>query len=212
LATGAKIANHNLTIIVNTGDGDCYAEGGNHLMHAIRRNVDLTVLVHNNSVYGLTRGQASPTAQIGMITKMQQHGVINTPLNPILLALSLGAGFVARGFSGEGNHLSELIQAGIEHKGFSIIDILQPCVSFNSKGIYQWYKQRVEPLDPGQHDPGDYEMALNLAVREKGKIPIGIFFQRQKPTLTEQITILTDKPLVSNVYNPKLLGKVFGDV
>ena len=211
LATGAKIANHNLTIIVNTGDGDCYAEGGNHLMHAIRRNVDLTVLVHNNTVYGLTRGQASPTAQIGMITKMQQQGVINAPLKPILLALSLGAGFVARGFSGDGNHLSDLIQAGIQHKGFSIIDILQPCVSFNSKDIYQWYKQKVESLDPGRHDHKDFEKAMLLAAREEGKIPIGIFFQRERPTLTDQIAALADKTLLSNVYNPKLLERAVGE-
>ena len=207
LATGAKIANHKLTIIVNTGDGDCYAEGGNHLIHAIRRNVDLTVLVHNNAVYGLTRGQASPTAHIGMITKMQQQGVINAPLNPILLALSLGAGFVARGFSGDGKHLSDLIQTGIKHKGFSIIDILQPCVSFNSKDIYQWYKQKVEPIEHGRHDHEDFEKAMLLAAREEGKIPIGIFYQSEKPTLTDQIAALADKTLLSNVYNPKLLER-----
>jgi 2-oxoglutarate ferredoxin oxidoreductase subunit beta len=210
LATGAKVANHELTIIVNTGDGDCYAEGGNHLLHAIRRNIDLTVLVHNNSVYGLTRGQASPTAQIGMVTKMQQKGVINTPLKPILLALSLGAGFVARGFSGDSQHLSELIRAGIQHKGFSIIDILQPCVSFNPKDIYQWYKQHVNPLDDSQHDPGDYEKALMMATRDESKIPIGIFFQKEKPNFTDQIAALSDGPLVSKKFNPDRLESVFG--
>ena len=210
LATGAKIANHELTIVVNTGDGDCYAEGGNHLLHAIRRNIDLTVLVHNNTVYGLTRGQASPTAQIGMVTKMQQKGVITTPLKPILLALSLGASFVARGFSGNGQHLSELIQAGIQHKGFSIIDILQPCVSFNPKDIYQWYKQRVNPLDDSQHDPEDYEKALMMATRDESKIPIGIFFKKEKPNLTDQIAALSDRPLVSRKFNPDRLNRVIG--
>ena len=210
LATGAKIANHELTIIVNTGDGDCYAEGGNHLMHAIRRNVDLTVLVHNNRVYGLTKGQASPTAEIGMVTKMQQNGVKNIPLNPMLLALSLGASFVARGFSGDNQHLSELIQAGIKHKGFSIIDILQPCVSFNPKDTYQWYKQRVDALDGSPHDPSDYEKALIIASRDEDKIPIGIFFQKQKPTLADQITALSDRPLTSRKFNPERLKSVFG--
>lgn len=210
LATGAKIANHELTIIVNTGDGDCYAEGGNHLIHAIRRNVDLTVLVHNNRVYGLTKGQASPTAEIGMQTKTQKSGVLNTPLNPLLLALSLGASFVARGFSGDSQHLGELIQAGIKHKGFSMIDILQPCVSFNAKNTYQWYKQRVDLLDGRQHDPRDYEKALIIASRNEDKIPIGIFFQKQKPTLTDQIAALSDKPLASRTFNPERLENVLG--
>ena len=211
LATGAKVANHELTIIVNTGDGDCYAEGGNHLMHAIRRNIDLTVLVHNNTVYGLTRGQASPTAQTGMVTKMQQNGVISSPLKPILLALSLGASFVARGFSGDGQHLSELIQAGVQHKGFSIIDILQPCVSFNPKDIYQWYKQRVNPLDDSQHDSEDFEEAFRLASREgEEKIPVGIFFQKQKPTFTDKIAALSDRPLVSQTFKRDRLKRIFG--
>ncbi len=211
LATGAKVANHELTIIVNTGDGDCYAEGGNHLMHAIRRNIDLTVLVHNNTVYGLTRGQASPTAQTGMVTKMQRNGVISSPLKPILLALSLGASFVARGFSGDGQHLSELIQTGVQHKGFSIIDILQPCVSFNPKDIYQWYQQRTNPLDDSQHDTEDYEKALRLAAREgDDKIPVGIFYQKQKPTFTDQIAALSDRPLVSGTFNPERLKSIFG--
>jgi 2-oxoglutarate ferredoxin oxidoreductase subunit beta len=210
IATGAKIANHKLTIIVNTGDGDCYAEGGNHLMHAIRRNVDLTVLVHNNRVYGLTKGQASPTSEIGMVTKMQQNGVKNTPLNPMLLALSLGASFVARGFSGDSEHLCELIQAGIKHKGFSIIDILQPCVSFNHRNTHKWYKQRTDLLDGSKHDPRDHEKALIIASRDEDKIPIGIFFQKQKPTFTDQITALSNRPLTSSKYDPERLENVLG--
>ncbi len=145
-----------------------------------------------------------------MVTKMQQNGVKNIPLNPILLALSLGASFVARGFSGDNQHLSELIQAGIKHKGFSIIDILQPCVSFNPKKTYQWYKQRVDLLDGSQHDPRDYEKALIIASRDEDKIPIGIFFQKQKPTLTDQITALSDRPLASRKFNPERLESVFG--
>ena len=211
LATGAKIANHELTIVVNTGDGDCYAEGGNHLIHAIRRNVDLTVLVHNNRVYGLTKGQASPTSDIGMVTKMQQDGVINTPLNPILFALASGASFVARGFSGDSKHLSELIQAGIRHKGFSIIDILQPCVSFNHKNTYNWYKQHIDLINSSDHDPKDFDKAFKIASRKEDKIPLGIFFQKEKPTFTDQIVARSHGPLTSRKFNPERLEHLLGN-
>lgn len=197
LATGAKIANHELTIVVNTGDGDCYGEGGNHLMHAIRRNIDLTVLVHNNRVYGLTKGQASPTSDHGMKTKMQRDGVISLPINPMALVLSLGAGFVARGFSGDSDHLSRLIGAGMAHRGISIIDILQPCVSFNRVNTFAWYKERVAPLEETGHDPADFDAALKLAFGKEDRIPIGIYYRARKPEFIEQIPALAKGPLVS---------------
>ena len=130
-AIGAKIANRALTVIVTTGDGDCYGEGGNHFLHNIRRNVDITVVVHDNQIYGLTKGQASPTTEAGYVTKVQPHGVIVEPFRPLALAISLGCGFVARGFAGHPDSLASLIVQGVEHKGFSLIDVLQPCVSFN---------------------------------------------------------------------------------
>ena len=202
LATGAKMANHNLKILVNSGDGDCYGEGGNHFMHAIRRNVDLTLLVHNNKTYGLTKGQASPTSDIGMVTPLQPHGVISEPFNGLAVALSLGAGFVARGFSGNMEHLSRLIQKGMKHKGFSLIDILQPCVSFNRVNTHDWYKKRVYDLFEENYDPDNLENAMNLARQWGEKIPIGIIYQKDKPTFIDRIEIFNQGPLISQKYNP----------
>lgn len=203
LALGAKMANHDLKIIVNSGDGDCYGEGGNHFMHAIRRNTDLTLLVHNNQVYGLTKGQASPTSAYGMITTMQTQGVISDPFNGPLVALALGAGFVARGFSGNIEHLSDLIQQAMKYKGFSLIDIMQPCVSFNKVNTYEWYKQRIyEPAGPV---PDSFEKAIALAGQAEDKIPIGIFYRKEKPDFTSRIPALKPGPLVSRPYDPVAL-------
>jgi len=201
LATGAKMANHNLQILVNSGDGDCYGEGGNHFMHAIRRNVDLTLLVHNNKTYGLTKGQASPTSDFGMVTPLQLHGVISESFNPLAVALSLGAGFVARGFSGNMEHLSRLIQEGISHKGFSLIDILQPCVSFNRINTYDWYKKKVYDLSEENYVPNNFEKAMNFARQWDDKIPIGIIYKEEKPTFTDRIEVLNQGPLISQKYD-----------
>ena len=201
LATGAKMANHNLQILVNSGDGDCYGEGGNHFMHAIRRNVDLTLLVHNNKTYGLTKGQASPTSDFGMVTPLQLHGVISESFNPLAVALSLGAGFVARGFSGNMEHLSGLIQKGMSHKGFSLIDILQPCVSFNRINTYEWYKKRVYDLIEENYVPDNFEKAMNFARQWDDKIPIGIIYKEEKPTFTDRIEVLNQGPLISQKYD-----------
>jgi len=201
LATGAKMANHALKILVNTGDGDCYGEGGNHFMHAIRRNVDLTVLVHNNRVYGLTKGQASPTSDFGMITPIQHHGVISEPFNGPAVALSLGAGFVARGFSGNTTHLSRLIREGMKHKGFSLIDILQPCVSFNKVNTYDWYQRRVYDLFEENYAPDNFENAMTLARQRGDKIPIGIIYEKEKPTFMERIEKFAQGPLILRKYD-----------
>jgi 2-oxoglutarate ferredoxin oxidoreductase subunit beta len=205
IATGAKIANHHMTVLVSTGDGDCYGEGGNHFMHAIRRNIDVTVLAHNNGVYGLTKGQASPTSMEGMQTKIQPGGVIAGAFNPLAVALSLGANFVARGFSGEGEQLSELIQAGIRHSGFALIDILQPCVSFNRLNTHKWYKDRIEPIEES-HDETDLIAALRLALGAESRIPTGIYYRRESPTYTDRIDKLSEKPLKDYRYRPELLA------
>lgn len=205
LATGAKIANHDLDIIVNSGDGDCYGEGGNHFMSAIRRNVDLTLLVHDNKVYGLTKGQASPTSDRGMVTKMQPQGVMMESFNPLAVALVLGAGFVARGFSGNKGHLSRVIQEGIKHKGISLIDILQPCVSFNSVNTFGWYKKRVYDLFEEDSLPDDFDRALKLSREWGDKIPIGILYQKEKPHFTDGIATLQEGSLLSRKYDPKRL-------
>jgi 2-oxoglutarate ferredoxin oxidoreductase subunit beta len=146
VATGAKLANPDLVVIVESGDGCNYGEGGNHFLAAIRRNIDVTMLVHNNQIYGLTKGQASPTTAEAIITKAQPEGVFSAPFNPIAVAVAMQAGFAARAFSGMVDHLSELIQQGIAHQGFALIDILQPCVSFNKVNTFAWYKKRCYPL------------------------------------------------------------------
>jgi len=205
LATGAKLANHDLTILVNSGDGDCYGEGGNHFISAIRRNIDITLLVYNNRVYGLTKGQASPTSDIGFVTKMQHNGVIAEPFNPLAVALSVGGGFVARGYSGNKTHLSTLIQEGISHKGFSLIDILQPCVSFNHVNTHAWYKERVYDLYEGNYIPDNPEKALNLSREWGDRIPIGVIYKEEKPTFTDRIDILKKGTLISKEYDPESL-------
>ncbi len=212
VASGAKMANHKLNIIVNSGDGDCYGEGGNHFIHAVRRNIDLTLLVHNNGVYGLTKGQASPTAKPGFVTKMQHHGVIMAPFNPLAVALSLGAGFVAQGFSGDKEHLSRLIQEGIKHKGFSLIDILQPCVSFNPINTHSWYKQRIYDLSEEEYDYADLAKAMALALAPKDRIPTGIIYKKNQPSYTDQIPCFEQGTLVDRKYEPDKLEAILNQI
>ena len=200
-ATGAKLANHELTILVNSGDGDCYGEGGNHFMNAIRRNVDLTLLVHNNKVYGLTKGQASPTSELGFVTKMQVKGVISESFNPLLVALSLGAGFVARGFSNDRKHMSRLIQDAINYRGFALIDIMQPCVTYNKINTHSWYKKRANDLYDTDYVPDDLDKAMKLAQEWGDQIPIGVIYKKEKPILTDRIDILKDRTLLSREFD-----------
>jgi len=203
LATGAKIANHALNILVHMGDGDCYGEGGNHFMHAVRRNIDVTAIVHDNRVFGLTKGQASPTSAPGMITKAQPHGVVAGAFNPLAVALVLGAGFVAQGFSGKPDHLSALIQKGIRHKGFSLINVLQPCVSFNPVNTHQWYAERVYPLEETDHRTDDLPLALQKAMEGDARIPIGVFYAEKKPSYTDRLPALEQGPLLDRPFAPE---------
>ncbi len=178
VAVAAKIANPKLTVVVTTGDGDCYGEGGNHFIHNIRRNPDITVVVHNNQIYGLTKGQASPTTDEGYVTKFQPCGVILEPFHPLEMALALGAGFVARGYSADSEHLSWLMLEGIKHQGFALIDVLQPCVTFNKKNTYEWYAKRIYKINDDQsYNPADKNTALQQAAQWQDKIPIGIIYQ-----------------------------------
>ncbi|MFH1154889.1 MAG: thiamine pyrophosphate-dependent enzyme [Pseudomonadota bacterium] len=210
LALGAKMANHDLKIIVNSGDGDCYGEGGNHFMHAVRRNTDLTLLVHNNQVYGLTKGQASPTSAFGMKTPMQPNGVMSQPFNGPAVALSLGAGFVARGFSGAREHLARLIREAMAYKGLSLIDIMQPCVSFNKINTFEWYKKRVRETD--NPVPDDFDAAMKLARQWGDTIPIGIFYQREQPDFTSLFDRLKSDPLIRQPYDPGSLQQIFQEL
>jgi 2-oxoglutarate ferredoxin oxidoreductase subunit beta len=199
-AIGAKIANSGLVVIAVSGDGDAYGEGGNHFLHAMRRNHDITYLVHNNQVYGLTKGQASPTSDLGFITKTTPYGA-SPPVNPIALAIASGATFVARGFAGDVAHLAGLIKKGIQHRGFSLIDILQPCVSFNHKNTYSWYRERVYKLGE-DYDPGDRPGAIEKAQEWGDRIAIGVIYQVSHLTFEEQIPTLEKGPLVSQKLEP----------
>ena len=182
-AAAAKMANRDLTVIVTTGDGDCYGEGGNHFIHNVRRNVDITVIVHDNQIYGLTKGQASPTSQPGMRTRIQPAGVAAAPFPPLETALALGCGFVARGYSAEKDHLAELILAGIAHKGFSLIDVFQPCVSFNKLNTYDWFSKKVYKVG-ADHDAADRAAAMRLA-EERERLPIGVIYSKEGPSYGE---------------------------
>jgi len=196
-ATGARLANHELTVLAIAGDGDCYGEGGNHFMHNIRRNLDITVIVHDNQIYGLTKGQASPTTDTGMVTKVQTEGVILEPIRPLEIAIALGAGFVARGYSTDGDHLSSLILEGIRHKGFALIDVLQPCVSFNKKNTYEWYSKRVYKVnDDPSYNPSNRIAAFEKATEWGDRIPIGIIYRAEKETYEDKSGMNTRPPLV----------------
>ena len=212
VATGAKIANHELTVVVSSGDGDCYGEGGNHFVSAIRRNIDITLLVHNNRVYGLTKGQASPTSDMGFKTKMQPHGVIAGAFNPLTVALALGAGFVARGFSGSKDHLTQLIQKAVAHKGFSMIDIMQPCVSFNPVNTFAWYKKRIFDLAEEDYDPADPAAAFVMAGKQDDRIPIGVLYQKTSPSYTDRIEHLARGTLIGFSYDRDRVQSVMDTV
>lgn len=183
-ATGIKVANPGLTVIAIGGDGDMYGEGGNHFLHTIRRNPDITNLVHNNMVYGLTKGQASPTSLKGIKTPVQPDGVLSEPLNPVALALVLGAGFVARAFCADIDQTKEIIKKAILHKGYALVDIFQPCVSFNKINTYQWFRSKTYYL-PEDHDTHHLQLALSRAL-ETERLPLGIFYERTETLSFEE--------------------------
>ena len=191
VATGAKLANPDLHVIVTGGDGDGYGIGLGHFIHAMRRNLDITYIVMNNEIYGLTTGQASPTSEKGMKTKSTPNvGVIENPLNPITLAISAGATFVARTFSGDVKQMADLVQKGIDHKGFSLIDALSPCVTYNKVNTYDFFRQRVYDLQKEGHDPMDVKAAFAKAIEwptvQHERIPIGLFYRAEGvPTYEE---------------------------
>jgi 2-oxoglutarate ferredoxin oxidoreductase subunit beta len=204
VATGAKLSNSNLTVMVESGDGCNYGEGGNHLLAAIRRNVNITLLVHNNQVYGLTKGQASPTSDEGFVTKAQPQGAPSAAFNPIALAVAMRAGFVARGFAGMIDHLSELIQQGIAHHGFALIDILQPCVSFNTVNTFAWYEKRCSPM-PAKYDPTNWDEAMKVACQWGDRIPIGVIYQNDRLSFEDHFAVLAHGPLLGRSLDRKKL-------
>ncbi len=182
-ATATKAVNPALTVIAESGDGDMYGEGGNHFMHCIRRNPDITNIVHNNMVYGLTKGQASPTTPRGMVTPVQVCGSAMEPFNPLSVAIALDASFVARVFIGNKTHTKEILKAAISHKGYALVDILQPCVTFNKRNTYQWFEKNSYIME--DHDTSDRIAAFSKAV-ETEPLPLGVFYKSpEKPTFRE---------------------------
>jgi 2-oxoglutarate ferredoxin oxidoreductase subunit beta len=212
VAVGAKLANHKLKVIVVTGDGDTYGEGIGHLISAIRANNDITCIVHNNEVYGLTIGQKSPTAEKGFKTKSTPQGVIEVPLNPLNLALSLDGSFISRGFAGDMDHLTNLIIEGINHPGFSLVDVLQPCVTFDKVHTYPWYRERIYKLSDTDYKPVDKVKSFEKAMEWGDKIPIGVFYKDEKRLSYEaNLPQLSQNPLnqrdITNISIDKLLDE-----
>ena len=197
VATGAKMANHELTVIATGGDGDGYGIGGNHFTHTARRNVDLTYIVMDNQIYGLTTGQISPTSRLGAKTKSTPHGSVEMPINPLTSAIMNGATFVARGFSGDTKQLTDLMKQAIEHKGFAHINVLSPCITFNHDNDFPFFKPRVRKLEEEGHDASDWKAACEKAMEWGENIYTGVFFQvENKASLDEQEPILdNDGPL-----------------
>jgi 2-oxoglutarate/2-oxoacid ferredoxin oxidoreductase subunit beta len=200
-ATGARLANHELKIIAIDGDGGAYGEGVGHFLAAMRRNLDITYMVHNNQVYGLTKGQASPTSDAGFVTKTTPFGA-GQPLNPLTLALASEVSFLARGFAGDIDHLAGLIKAGMTHRGFALIDILQPCVSFNRKNTFQWYRERVYKLEEKGYDASDKAGAFKKAQEWDEKIPIGIIYREERPLYEDSLPAIKKTPLVKQPIDP----------
>lgn len=205
-ATAIKIANPQLTVIAESGDGDTYGEGGNHFLHAIRRNPDIINIVHNNMVYGLTKGQASPTSEKGMKTPVQVGGVVMEPFNPLATAITLGATFVARVFSGDIMQSKEIIKAAIQHKGYALVDVFQPCVVFNKQNTYQWFKQNTYYLDE-THDKADKMKALELAFQLE-HMPLGILYQETGRSSYETLVRTGQESLHERVLDKEKLAEV----
>jgi len=192
VATGAQMANHELTVIATGGDGDGYGIGGNHFVHTARRNVDLTYIVMNNQIYGLTTGQISPTSTQDMKTKSTPFGSVELPINPITAAIMNGATFVARGYSGQGKHMVELMKKAIQHKGFALVDIFSPCVTFNHDNDYKFFKPRIKKLEDEGHDTSDWKTACEKAMEWGDTIYIGLFLQKDQPTLSQLEPVLDE--------------------
>lgn len=207
-ATAIKAANPSLTVIVESGDGDTYGEGGNHFIHTIRRNPNITNIVHNNMVYGLTKGQASPTSQKGFVTPVQVGGVFLEPFNPLAVAIALDASFVARAFSGDIERTTDILKKAIEHKGYALVDIFQPCVTFNRLNTIQWFKEHTYYLE--DHDPSDRQKAFEKAT-ETDKLPLGIFYESpQKSAFEENVGVYRENqtPLYERDLDTKELNNL----
>ncbi len=210
-AIGIKLSNKDLTVIAESGDGDTYGEGGNHFIHTIRRNINIAHFVHDNQIYGLTKGQGSPTTAMGQVTTLQYDGVKVEPVKPLALSLTMGAGFVARGFSGDIPQLVELMKEAILYKGYAHLDIFQPCVVWNKVNTFQWYKDRVYKLSE-DYDQTDFNAAYEKALEFGDKIPTGILYKVEKETYEDRFQFIKDgPPLVDAELNPFDAEKLMKD-
>lgn len=197
VAIGAKLANKDLKVIVIGGDGDGYGEGGNHFLHALRGNVDITYIVHDNQVYGLTKGQMAPTTERGQKTSSTPEGSIEQPLNPVALAIAAGGSFVAQGFAGDTGQLTQLIKAAVDHPGFAHVNVLQPCVTFNQHNTYSWFYERVYNLDGTGHDFSNKHDAFARALEWGKKIPTGILYREIRDTYEQDVPEMRAESLVN---------------
>lgn len=206
VATAIKLTNPLMTVISESGDGDTYGEGGNHFLHTIRRNPNITNIVHDNMVYGLTKGQASPTSQEGMVTPVQTEGVLLEPFNPLATALTLGATFVGRVFSGDILQAKEIVKQAILHKGYALVDVFQPCVVYNKQNTYQWFKENTYYLDEN-YDAKDKKMALEKAF-DTEKMALGVIYQEgEKPDYGTKLGI-SEQPLFQHKRDDQTLKKL----
>src|SRR3989338_4914231 len=194
VAAGIKMANPDLPVMMVGGDGDILGEGMGHFIHACRANHNLNIVIHNNQVYGLTTGQTAPTSEQGMKTKSTPHGVIEEQTNPIALAPGAGAPFGARGFAGDIPHLVKLMKAAIEHEGFAVLDVLQPCVTFNKVNTYAWFRERVYKMEEKGYAQTTKAAAIEKALEPwHTQIPLGIFWQEKKPSYEDSLPQLKEK-------------------
>jgi len=216
VASGIKLANHKLTVIAVGGDGDGYGIGAGHFVHIMRRNYDLTYIVHDNQIYGLTTGQASPTSQLGMKTKTTPNGVIETPFNPMAMAIVGGATFVGRVFAGEGAHMKDIMKQAIAHKGFALVDVFQPCVTFNKLNTYEFFTKRCYKLQDAGYDSGSVQAALEKAMEAFNtnyeRIPIGVLYKADRPTYESQQPQLKDRALVERDLSKIDISAVYGEM
>lgn len=218
VAMGARLANTDLVVISVTGDGDGYGIGGNHFIHSARRNIDMTHIVENNHVYALTKGQYSPTSERGWKTTTSPEGTHEWPLNPLAVAITAGAGYVARAFSGDPRHMAEMIKGAIRHRGYALVDVLQDCVIYNRINTTQWYRERIYKLeDDAAYDPTDVLGAFARAQEYGERVPIGVFYRGPaRPTYEEQVPALQRGPALVkrdlNEYGPADYRKMLAEL
>lgn len=209
VALGIRLSNRNLVVIAESGDGCMYGEGGNHFLHAIRRNYDITVIVHDNMVYGLTKGQASPTSRMGMKTSLQINGVMLEPFNPIAVSLALDAPFVARASVGDTEETKEIIKQAISFRGCSVVDIFQPCVVFNKINTYKWFKDNTYYL-PGDYDPTNRKRAFEKAI-ETEKLPLGVIYRHDGRELYEDLLGISEPPAYEHKVPEEAFEKLIAE-